>query len=110
MFLFIFGGFWPLLTLLFWDMIMVSGSPYLALAALLLSLAFLLGLLTLNIKFFIREMPLELYHMPRWLLAMIRCQVPWLGSQLRDTALEPRAKRRAAELRQLAGLAPEVAV
>ena len=80
------------------------------LAALLLSLAFLLGLLTLNIKFFIREMPLELYHMPRWLLAMIRCQVPWLGSQLRDTALEPRAKRRAAELRQLAGLAPEVAV
>lgn len=111
MFLFIFGGFWPLLSLLFWDMIMVSESPYLALAALLLSLAFLLGLLTLNIKFFIQEMPLELYHMPRWLLAMIRCQVPWLGSQLRDTALEPRAKRRAAELRQLVGLvAPEVAV
>ena len=76
MFLFIFGGFWPLLSLLFWDMIMVSESPYLALAALLLSLAFLLGLLTLNIKFFIREMPLELYHMPRWLLAMICCQGP----------------------------------
>lgn len=46
-----FCGFWPLLILLFWDMITASESPYVVLAALLLGLAILMCLLTLELDF-----------------------------------------------------------
>ncbi|MDC0525652.1 hypothetical protein OAO87_01540 [bacterium] len=54
--------------------------------------------------FFIRELPLEIYHLPRCILAQQRVFLPTLSRQLSVKYLEPAAKKRAAVLRARLGL------
>ena len=57
-------------------------------------------------EFYIREFPLELYHLPNFLLAIQRRLSPKLAPRLRRESLAPAARVRAAYLRERAGIDP----
>ena len=61
--------------------------------------------LTMMNYFSTLEMALELYHLPHYVMFSLRyVNIPWLSHLMSDTAHEPAARLRAAELRALLGL------
>ena len=100
----LFLGYYPLLALIFWHLFNAAASPYPLLGALALVLGFQGFAISLLWNWHLSGIPLELYHQPRWFMAFMRFQLPHLATRLTDEALEPGARRRAAELRVLAGM------
>ena len=100
----VFGGTWPILGLVFWNLLIAANSPIPVICAVLLTLGFLSLFLTIMNYFSTLEMALELYHLPWYVMLTLALNIPWLRHRLTDEALRPSAERRAAELRALLGL------
>lgn len=95
----VFGSWYPLMVLMFWYLFTLCASPYPLVAAAVVGFAFTTAALTLQMTFIGSSMPLEMYHAPRWLLMLVRVQLPWIAKRFSHEELEPAARRRAAELR-----------
>jgi len=92
-----------LTILICWALFTNASSPYMMLVALLLYLLSSAYLMTTVSRFFLRALPLELYHIPRWTLWWVPIFVPWHMSRYARAALRPFAEQRAAELREKCG-------
>ena len=101
---FVFGGLFPLLGLVFWNLLIEANNPIPLICAVLATLGYFSLFLTVMNYFSILEMALELYHLPWYVMLSLAIQIPWLRHRLTDEALRPGAERRAAELRALLGL------
>ena len=95
---------WPLIFLAMWQAFTDASSPYPLIGCLVLFLVFYQFVFTLFLSFVISNMPLEMYHMPRWLKEDIKHFLPWLKRRVSDQALRGPAERRAARLRMQMGL------
>ena len=100
----VFGGTWPMLGLIFWNVLIAANSPIPVICAVLVTLGFASLFLTILNYFSTIEMALELYHLPRYMMLHFAVLIPWLRHRLTDEALRPGAERRAAELRALLGM------
>ena len=105
----VFGVIYPYCFLLFWQLFTVAESPYPLIGAAVLAWTLHAVFIRFNWNFHIEGMALELWHLPSWMMAFIRFVLSTvllghLASRLTDKALEPAAKKRAAELRGLVGM------
>ena len=105
LFLYVFMQFtmWPLLMLAIWHAFTDATSPYPLIGSLVIGSLFYFFLMNMTFNFMLENVPLEVYHMPRWLKVDLKYSMPWLRSQLDDKALKPRAELRAAQLRTQMG-------
>ena len=94
----------PLLVIIFWKTFDDASSPYPALAALFFCLLFFFAGVDKMWQYNLRAVPLEIYHKPRFELFLLRLLQPWLASLFSEKHLLPAARKRAAELRLLAGI------
>jgi len=95
----------PLIVLILWKSFEDANSPYPVLAATVLIFAGWTSFTTKIWRFHLSGMPLEIYHKPAAELFLLRFLVaPTLWSRFSDKALLPAARKRAAELRRLAGI------
>ena len=104
--LFLLGGVFELLILVFWQLFTAATCPYPLIGVVLLVSLLYTFLQYALIKFQLDATPLEVYHSPRWLQTMLKQQpgaIP-LRARFRDEALKPAAERRAAELRARCGI------
>ena len=104
---FMFGAFLPLNVLVGWALAAEATSVYPLLAAVPLIVVMNVPLQTMVMKFLISEMPLELYHLPSWMLGFMRSQmgpIPSVAKQMSREALKPAAVERAVQLRLRAGV------
>ena len=104
--LFLFGGVFELLILVFWQLFTEATCPYPLIGVVLLVSLMWTFVQYALIKFQLDAVPLEMYHMPRWMQTMFKQQpgaIP-LRARFRDEALKPAAERRAAELRARCGI------
>jgi hypothetical protein len=98
-------AFLPIIFLTFWKRFKANEYDFPLIIAAVVCLFVLNGSFHVIWRFHIQAMPLELYHFPCWTITIIRYVfLPWLASELSDKALEPKARKRAAELCQLAGI------
>ena len=102
--MFMSGGIYPLMGLFEWKVVTAARSPYPSVVAIAFFCATSFGLANhVFLKFVIDALPLELYHQPSWMRTLGMLHNPQLASQMTLAALEPRARKRAAQL--LAGCA-----
>ena len=90
-----------------WALAAEATSVYPLLAAVPLIVVMNVPLQTMVMKFLISEMPLELYHLPIWMLSFMRSQmgpIPSVAKQMSREALKPAAVERAVQLRLRAGV------
>ena len=108
MFMFItlvFGCILPLFALLWWQLFTAAVSPYPLLAAIVLGLVFNVAIFHLHWYSHTIGLALELYHLPHWFRNMARFVIaptPTIIRTMSFSALQPKARQRAAELRVLA--------
>ena len=91
-----------LFTLVWWQLFVAAVSPYPLLVAVVLSVLFYITMFYLHFYSHTVGLALEMYHLPNWFRAMLRFSNPMLIRALRSSALQPKARQRAAELRVLA--------
>ena len=92
----------PLFTLVWWQLFVAAVSPYPLLVAVVLSVLFYITMFYLHFYSHTVGLALEMYHLPNWFRAYLRFSNPMLIRALRSSALQPKARQRAAELRVLA--------
>ena len=105
----IFVGFmhmtvWPLFILVGWEAFTNATSPYPLLGCLFIFYVVHMGFLTMMFAVMLDIMPLEVYHMPRWLKVDLKHSLWWGRYKLKDEYLKPAAERRAAKLRAQMGI------
>jgi hypothetical protein len=95
---------WPLMALTLWHGFMDATSPWPLIGCVATFFLFYMSFMTILMGFIIEHMPLEMYHMPKWLREDLKMSMPWLRSRLADKSLRGPAERRAAKLRAQMGL------
>ena len=75
---FVFGDLFPLLGLVFWNLLIAANCPIPAICAVLATMGYFSLFLTIMNTFSIIEMALELYHMPWYVMLSLAIQIPWL--------------------------------
>ena len=84
-----------------WHVFTDSASPYAAIGGIAVTFVIISVLNHVMFKHFMLEhYTLEFYHLPRFMKSQAMQLVPWLGHQMRDKAIRPKAERRAAKLRE----------
>ena len=78
----VFGGTWPMLGLIFWNVLIAANSPIPVICAVLVTLGFASLFLTILNYFSTIEMALELYHLPRYMMFHFTVLIPWLRHRL----------------------------
>jgi len=109
---FIHGVLWPLIILVCWRAFTDAASPYPLMVALVLVNLVYMFVHGLILDFWIEHMPLEIYHLPKWILKDLRISYypnfP-MKHKLEEAALRAAAERRASKLRAQMGLAADAA-
>ena len=104
MYFFMQGLVWPLMALTLWHGFVDATSPWPLVGCVATFFLFYMSFMTILMGFVIEHMPLEMYHMPKWLREDLKMSMPWLRSRLADKSLRGPAERRAAKLRAQMGL------
>ena len=104
MFIVMLGCIIPLFALVWWQLFTAAVSPYPLLVALVLSVLFYNTMFSPHFYSHTIGLALEMYHLPDWFRALIIGPLgnPTLMRAMRSSALQPKARQRAAELRVLA--------
>ena len=95
---------WPLFILVGWEAFTNATSPFPLIGCLLIYYVIHMGFMTMMFAVMLDIMPLEVYHMPRWLKVDLKHSLWWGRYKLKDEYLKPAAERRAAKLRAQMGI------
>ena len=101
---FIIATMYPLMSVGVWQLFNDATSPYPLLGCLFLFLLCFQHLNASLLQWLCEHHALEIYHLPGWVRALIKQQVPGHGPLVADKVLKPKAERRAAQLRERVGL------